>query len=98
MTKVKVALNRSARSAAVKKAWKDSKVDEKWAKCPAAQKMAVKEKRANLDDFARFSVMINRKQRAHNVRKLVSKQIKPKKAAPKKGGDKKAAAAKPAKK
>merc|ERR1712147_525311 len=57
MTKVKIPLNRGARSGAVQKAW-------------AAKKVDVKQKRANLDDFARFSVMLNRKARAHAVRKL----------------------------
>ena len=96
LTKVKVPLSRSARSGAVQKAWKAKKVDEMWAKTPAAQKMAVKEKRANLDDFARFSVMINRKGRAHSVRKMVCKQLNPKRAAAKKGA--KAVAAKKGKK
>lgn len=92
LTKVKVALNRGARSAAVKKSWKDNKVAEKWAKTNAARKLDIKAKRANLDDMGRFSVMINRKQRAFAVRKLVSKQLNPKK-----GGAKKAAAKKVAK-
>ena len=83
LTKVKIDLNRGARSGAVKKAWAAQKVNDKWALTPAAKKLDVKSKRANLDDMQRFSVMINRKQRAHAVRKLVSKQIKPKKAAPK---------------
>ena len=93
LTKVKVALNRGARSAAVQKLWKSAKVDDKWMATRAAQKLNAKAKRANLDDMGRFSVMINRKQRAFAVRKLVSKQINPKK-----GGAKKAVAKKAAKK
>merc|ERR1711865_358084 len=89
LTKVKVALNRGARSAAVQKLWKSAKVDEKWQKTRAAQKLDAEAKRANLDDMGRFSVMINRKQRAFAVRKLVSKQINPKKGAIKKAVAKK---------
>lgn len=85
LTKVKVALNRGARSAAVQKCWKTDKVDDKWKATRACQKLDAKAKRADLDDMGRFSVMINRKQRAFAVRKLVSKQI-----SPKKGGVKKA--------
>lgn len=91
LTKIRIPLNRGARSGAVQKAWKDNKVDEKWASTPVARKLAIKTQRANLDDFQRFAVMINRKQRAFAVRKLVSKQLNPKKkaaAAPKKGGKK----------
>ena len=92
LTKIKIDLNRGARSGAVQKAWKANKVDEKWASTPVAKKLAIKAQRANLDDFQRFAVMINRKQRAFAVRKLVSKQLNPKKgkaaAAPKKGGKK----------
>ena len=85
LTKVNIKLNRGARSGAVQKAWKDQKVSEKWAATNPAMKLDVKQKRANLDDMGRFSVMINRKQRAFAVRKLVSKQINPKKGAAKKG-------------
>merc|ERR1711862_1038647 len=95
LTKVKIPLNRSARSGAVQKAWKAQKVDEKWAATRPAQNMVTKEKRANLTDFDRFSVMINRKQRAFAVRKLVCKQVNPKRAAAK---GKKAAVAKKGKK
>merc|ERR1719453_1652058 len=95
LTKIKIPLVRSCRSGAVQKAWKAQKVDEKWASTKPAQKMDEKNKRANLSDFDRFSVMINRKQRAFAVRRLVAKQINPKKGAAKKGGkDAKAAPAK----
>jgi large subunit ribosomal protein L14e len=89
LTKIKIALNRGARSGAVQKAWKENKVSEKWASTNVAKKLATKRQRADLNDFQRFSVMINRKQRAFAVRKLVSKQINPKKAAPKKAAGKK---------
>ena len=79
LTRKVIKLNRSARSGAVQKAWKAEKVDEVFAKLPAAMKKARREQRANLDDFSRFSVMINRKQRAFQVRKAVAKQINPKK-------------------
>lgn len=89
LTKVHIKLRRGARSGAVKKAWKDNKIAEKWAACRPAQKLAVATKRANLDDLERFSVMINRKQRAFAVRKLASKQLNPKKGAVKKAVDNK---------
>merc|ERR1719443_907769 len=83
LTRIKININRGCRSGAVMKAWKEQKADEKWAATNPAQKLAVKEKRANLTDFDRFSVMINRKQRAFAVRKLVCKQVNPKRAAAK---------------
>ena len=91
LTRRVIKLNRGARSGAVQKVWKAEKVDEKFNALPVAMKKARREQRANLDDFSRFSVMINRKQRAFAVRKAVAKQINPKK-----GGKKDAKA--PAKK
>merc|ERR1712083_929278 len=89
LTKQKVKINRGARSGAVRKMF--AEVAKKFDSTSAAKKMAVQNKRAELTDFDRFSVMINRKQRAHAVRKAVSKQLNPKKGkgAAKAGGKKK---------
>ena len=82
-------LLRGARSSNVIKASKKFELVKKFAACPPALKMEQAKKRANLTDFERFSVMINRKRRSFAVRKLASKMVAP----ANKGPVKKAAAA-----
>lgn len=88
-------LLRGARSSNVLKAAKKFELAKKFAACPPALKMEQAKKRASLNDFDRFSVMINRKRRSFAVRKLAAKMV----GGAKKGPVKKvAAAAKNAKK
>ena len=56
-----------------RKAIAEYKLKEKWEASPAGKKFAQKAKRANLSDFDRFTVMIKRKNRSFNVRKLAKK-------------------------
>ena len=61
------------------------KLNEKWNASAIAKKIALRAKRASLNDFDRFKVMINRKNRSFKLRQLAKKIV---------GGAKKAAPAK----
>ena len=70
------------------------KLNEKWNLSSIAKKIAVRSKRANLTDFDRFKVMINRKNRSFKLRQLAKKITGgAKKAAPAKAAPAKAVAA-----
>jgi large subunit ribosomal protein L14e len=69
-------LPRAAGSGIVKKHLEKEAVVEKWNKSSWAQKRAAVEKRRSLNDFARFSVMLAKKQRTDVVRKAVFKANK----------------------
>ncbi|KAF8958886.1 ribosomal protein L14-domain-containing protein [Flammula alnicola] len=64
-------LPRAAGSGVVKKQLEKEAIVEKWSKSSWAQKRAAVEKRRSLNDFARFSVMLAKKQRRDIVRKAV---------------------------
>ena len=48
-------------------------MNDKWAATGVAKKMALRTKRASLNDFDRFKVMINRKNRSFKLRQLAKK-------------------------
>ncbi len=48
-------------------------MSEKWAATSIAKKIALRAKRASLNDFDRFKVMINRKNRSFKLRQLAKK-------------------------
>lgn len=66
----------------------EQKLSEQWAATSQAKKFAVRAKRASLNDFDRFKVMINRKNRSFKLRQL-AKKIGGGKAAANKGKGKK---------
>ena len=74
LTKIRCDLNRGAKTGAVTKAWDAASVDSKFKALPIAMKMAKKDTRDKLNDFERFSVMMNRKRRAFRVRHLAAKK------------------------
>lgn len=82
LTKLRLPLLRGAKHSTVLKAAEKFGLEEKWNSTSFAKKFAQREARANQTDFDRFSVMINRKQRAFTVRHLVKSAAK---AAPAKG-------------
>lgn len=84
LTKFTIPVLRGARTGTVLKAIKAFDLDAKVAATPAAKKSAVREKRANLTDFERFTVMINRKRRAFAVRQIAKGSSGAKKAPAKK--------------
>ena len=56
-----------------RKAAEAQKLNEKWAATSIAKKIALRAKRASLNDFDRFKVMINRKNRSFKLRQLAKK-------------------------
>jgi large subunit ribosomal protein L14e len=66
-------LPRAARSGVLKKQLEKEAVVEKWNKSGWATKRAATEQRKNLNDFARFKVMLAKKQRRDIVRKTLAK-------------------------
>ena len=49
------------------------KLNEKWAASSSAKRIELRAKRSNLNDFDRFKVMINRKNRSFKIRQLAKK-------------------------
>jgi len=91
LTKLKLGIQRGARTGTFLKAAKKEGLQAQWDAMPFAKKLALKAKRANLTDIERFQVMVNRKAKSLAIRKKVKAISKGKPAA--KGGK---AAAKPA--
>ncbi|KAK9728435.1 Ribosomal protein L14 [Popillia japonica] len=56
LTKFRVKFPYTASTRIVRKAWKDGKINEKWADSMWAKKLEAKEKRAALSDFDRFKL------------------------------------------
>ncbi|GLB43994.1 putative 60S ribosomal protein L14 [Lyophyllum shimeji] len=73
LTPLKVTGLPRVRPAVVRKVAEKEAVVEKWNKTGWAQKRAAIEKRRSLNDFARFNVMLAKKQRRDAVRKTVRK-------------------------
>ncbi|XP_045495839.1 60S ribosomal protein L14 [Colias croceus] len=110
LTKFRLSYPFTAPTRVVRKAWTDAKLNEKWAESQWAQKLANKEKRAQMTDYDRFKLTSARVKR-NRARTVVFKSLKVKaarsgafgkrnvpKSAAKKLRTKKAPAAKPAKK
>eukprot|EP00053_Salpingoeca_punica_P007304 m.67025 g.67025 ORF g.67025 m.67025 type:complete len:152 (+) comp14088_c2_seq1:59-514(+) len=95
LTDFKIKVAPSAGSGHVAKAFKEAGIAEKWAATSWARKLASRKTRANLSDFDRFVVKINRQKRARIQNKELSKLKKtPVAAKPKKAPAAKAAAKK----
>ncbi len=73
LTSIKLDVLKGARTGTVKAAADKIKLSEKWAASAIAKKIALRAKRASLNDFDRFKVMINRKNRSFKLRQLASK-------------------------
>ena len=93
LTKLRVPILRGARTGTLTKAVKKFDLEAKWAKVPANLKIQQFSARSAVSDLDRFRIMIGRKQRSYEVRKIAFKAMggKGAKPAPKK------AAAKPVK-
>lgn len=66
-------LPRGARTGVVSKKWAAAEIDAKWAKTSWAKKIAQRERRAQLNDFERFQVLVLKKQRNFAVKKALAK-------------------------
>jgi len=64
---VKIQMN--AREKTLKKAWSDADIETKWEATSWAKKLSAKKKRASLNDFDRFKVMVARKQKSAIIAK-----------------------------
>ena len=76
LTDLKITIPHSPRLSTLVKAFNDAKVLENWNKTAWAQKQVVKQKRASLNDFDRFKVMLARKERSRQVRIELRKVVK----------------------
>ena len=71
LTRMKIPIQRGARTGTLIKAAKAAGLADKWSKMPIAKKLAKRETRANLTDLQRFQVMIARKKRSLAIKKKV---------------------------
>ena len=64
LTDFTVKIQMNARQKTLKKAWAEADTMAKWEATSWAKKLSSKKKRANLNDFSRFKVMVAKKQKA----------------------------------
>ena len=72
LTDFHVKIQRNARQKTLKKYWAEADVLAKWEASSWAKKLAAKKKRASLSDFARFKVMVAKKQKAEIIAKKMA--------------------------
>lgn len=72
LTDFTIKIQRSARPKSIAKAWKEADIDNKWAATSWAKKLANSKKRAALNDFDRFKVMVAKKQKAEIIAKKLA--------------------------
>jgi large subunit ribosomal protein L14e len=71
LTRLKINIQRGARTGTFLRVAKKEGLAAKWAQTPIAKKLAQKATRGNLTDLERFQVMINRKKRSLAIKKKV---------------------------
>merc|ERR1712087_93788 len=76
LTDIKINVPRGCKLAALSKAFEEEKVMEQWESTAWAKKIAIRKKRASLNDFERFKVMLGRKERSRVLRKELRKLSK----------------------
>jgi len=76
LTNFRVKINRGARNKVVAKAIETEKIKEQWEKTSIARKMAIRNKRANLNDFDRFKVMVLKKKKNKVIREATLKLMR----------------------
>ena len=72
LTDLTVKIQANARQTTLKKAWEAADTLNKWESSSWAKKLSSKKKRANLSDFARFKVMVARKQKSEIIAKKMA--------------------------
>lgn len=72
LTDLTVKIQRNARPKTLIKAWEEAGTWAAWEKTSWAKKLVAKKKRASLNDFDRFKVMVARKQK----REIIEKKMK----------------------
>ena len=73
VTSIKLPILKGARTGTVKAAAVKANLKKKWENTSIAKKIAIRAKRASLNDFERFKVMISRKNRSFKLRQLAKK-------------------------
>jgi large subunit ribosomal protein L14e len=76
LTNFKVKINRGARNKVVAKAIETEKIQEQWEKTSIARKITIRNKRANLNDFDRFKVMVLKKKKNRVIREATLKLMR----------------------
>ena len=69
LTDFVIKIQRNAREKTLKKAWSEADIDAKWEATSWAKKLSSRKKRASLNDFDRFKVMVARKQKSAIIAK-----------------------------
>jgi large subunit ribosomal protein L14e len=67
LTDLTVKVQRNARQKTLNKAWAEADTMNKWESSSWAKKLSSKKKRASLNDFSRFKVMVARKQKSEII-------------------------------
>jgi len=76
LTNFNVKINRGARNKVVVKAIETGKIQEQWDQTSVARKIASRNKRANLNDFDRFKVMVLKKKKNRVIREATYKLMR----------------------
>ena len=72
LTDLTVKIQMNARQKTLKKAWAEADTLAKWESSSWAKKLSAKKKRASLNDFGRFKVMVARKQKNEIIAKKMA--------------------------
>lgn len=72
LTDFVVTIERNAAPKEITKAWAEADITTKWEATSWAKKLSSKVKRANLNDFDRFKVMVAKKQKSEIIRKKLA--------------------------
>ena len=72
LTDFTVKIQRNARQGTIRKAWKEADLPAKWEASAWAKKLESRKRRASLNDFDRFKVMVAKKQKTEIINKKVA--------------------------
>eukprot|EP01090_Pellita_catalonica_P013493 TRINITY_DN321_c0_g1_i2.p1 TRINITY_DN321_c0_g1~~TRINITY_DN321_c0_g1_i2.p1 ORF type:complete len:142 (+),score=23.43 TRINITY_DN321_c0_g1_i2:125-550(+) len=75
LTDFKLNIGKGARLKTLKKQWEKQEIQKKWDATSWAKKRATRNKRASLNDFERFKVMVGKKQRSYLLRHETNKLL-----------------------
>merc|ERR1711974_148316 len=76
LTDLKIKIQKSPRLKSLVKAYTEAGIQEKWEATSWAKKIALRKKRAALNDFDRFKVMLAKKEKSRVVRQELRKLTK----------------------
>lgn len=72
LTDFTVGIQANARQKTLLAKWEEAGMDQKWEATGWARKLAARKKRASLNDFGRFKVMVAKKQKAEIIQKKLA--------------------------